>query len=301
LDEDEKYHSIFSSPKNQDRTFEGGLRTQGKYKKSSTNLPLVSIITVVFNGELHLEQAIFSVLEQTYSNVEYIIIDGGSNDDTLKIIKKHIHSIDYSVSEKDSGIYDAMNKGIHLASGDIIGLLNCDDWLYPNALAETVTLLTGKNDSYTYGKVTVTNEQGKPIGELHPLPSKNFDKRIYKEMPCPHLSVFIKRVAYKKLGLFNLSYSLSADYDLLLRLHRNNFKGVENCNSVGAFRMGGKSGGVETFRQSRLIAMAHGLSSHKANIGYCISVVKIYAVKIIPKFLYRFVKKFTNSKMKPLT
>ena len=95
---------------------------------------LISVITVVFNGEEHLQQTIDSISNQTYKNIEYIIIDGGSTDGTLDIIKKNEHIIDLYVSEKDDGLYDAMNKGISMAIVEIIGMINSDDWYEPNTL-----------------------------------------------------------------------------------------------------------------------------------------------------------------------
>ena len=96
--------------------------------KNDIQHPLVSIITVVLNGESHLEHTINSVLCQTYENLEYIIIDGGSSDGTQDIIRKYQDKIDYWISESDDGIYDAMNKGILQAKGELIGILNSDDW-----------------------------------------------------------------------------------------------------------------------------------------------------------------------------
>src|SRR5690349_11081866 len=113
--------------------------------------PLVSIITIVYNGEKHLEQTIQSVLSQTYSNIEYIIIDGGSVDNSISIIKKYNNRLAYWISEKDSGISDAFNKGIAKARGEIIGLINADDW-YETDAVEKVVALIGNHD-VAYGNV----------------------------------------------------------------------------------------------------------------------------------------------------
>ena len=119
-----------SSPK-----IEGGLRTQGLYKQDKLELPLISVITVVYNGEKYLEQTIQSVINQSYDNVEYIIVDGGSTDSTLEIIQKYNDVIDYWVSASDKGIYDAMNKGTTLALGRYTLHINADDLLFqPNSL-----------------------------------------------------------------------------------------------------------------------------------------------------------------------
>ena len=121
---------------NRERKGEGGLRTKGYFKKSYDDKPMISIITVVFNGEKYLEQTIQSVINQTYDNVEYILIDGGSTDGTVDIIKKYGVQIDYWISESDSGIYDAWNKGLSLATGDIIGFCNADDFYEQTTLVK---------------------------------------------------------------------------------------------------------------------------------------------------------------------
>ncbi|MCB0383237.1 MAG: glycosyltransferase, partial [Psychroserpens sp.] len=109
-----------------------------------TKEPLISIITVVFNGEKYLQQTIDSVTNQTYKNIEYIIIDGGSTDETLNIIKANESHIDFWISERDNGLYDAMNKGISKAKGELIGMINSDDWYELNAV-ETVVNTYLKN------------------------------------------------------------------------------------------------------------------------------------------------------------
>ena len=124
----DKFETTLFLPESENKKWEGGLRTQCYFKNSLENKPLVTIITVVFNGEAYLEETIQSVINQTYDNVEYIIIDGGSTDGTLDIIKKYENQIDYWISEKDHGIYDAFNKGISLAQGTLVGIQNADDY-----------------------------------------------------------------------------------------------------------------------------------------------------------------------------
>ena len=120
------------------------------------NNPLVSIITVVYNGEKHIEQTINSVLNQTYSNIEYIIIDGDSTDNTLNIIKKYEDKIAHFISEKDSGIYNAMNKGLALTKGEIISILNADDYYFENTLQQVVDIFSTSQSDIVYGNMAVS-------------------------------------------------------------------------------------------------------------------------------------------------
>ena len=112
----------------------GGRWTKGFFKKNEKIKPLITIITVTLNSQKHLEETLISIFNQNYKNFELIIIDGKSNDKTLSIIKKYEHKIDYWMSEKDKGIYDAFNKGMNLARGQYIGIVNSDDLLNKNAL-----------------------------------------------------------------------------------------------------------------------------------------------------------------------
>ena len=117
-----------------DVKIDGGLRKKNHFKKSTEDKPLITIVTAVFNNEKFLEESILSLHNQTCNNYEHIIIDGGSSDGTLDIIKKYEHKIDYWCTQKDNGIYDAFNKGMQLAKGDYIGFLNSDDKYTENAL-----------------------------------------------------------------------------------------------------------------------------------------------------------------------
>ena len=196
----------------------GGLRSKGKYKFSNAEFPLVSIITVVFNGEKHLEQTILSLINQTYSNIEYIIIDAGSTDGTLEIIKKHEENIDYWVSEPDNGIYDAMNKGIALSKGELIGILNSDDWYEEYTIIEIVNKF--KN-----------NPEIDIFHGLHKLWNKNgllgiighTDLYLQYGM-ISHPTCFVKKEVYENYGGFDSIYKISADYELMLRFKSKSLK-----------------------------------------------------------------------------
>jgi glycosyltransferase involved in cell wall biosynthesis len=146
-------------PKGEGRIGEGGLRTRGLFKNPQRNKPIISIVTVVYNGDKFLEETIQSVLSQTYDNVEYIIIDGGSNDGTLDIIKKYEHAIDYWVSEKDNGMYSALSKGLSMVTGDIVGYLNAGDLLFRAALEVVEDVMSKNHLQWLTGYRSVCNEK----------------------------------------------------------------------------------------------------------------------------------------------
>ena len=151
-----KYETLNFYPlsPNKKRYSEGGLRINSEFKKSLPNKPLITIITVVLNGEKYLQETIDSIKNQTYKNYEFIVIDGGSTDKTLEIIKNNSNLIDYWVSEKDEGLYDAFNKGLNLARGDYIGIINSDD-TYENDALHILTKYIAKNTNidFIFGSV----------------------------------------------------------------------------------------------------------------------------------------------------
>lgn len=212
---EDKFKNILFLPPKEGRKGEGGLRTKGYFKKSYKNKPLVSIITAVFNGEKYIEQTIRSVLKQTYDNIEYIIIDGGSSDQTLEIIKNNECYLDYWVSESDEGISDAFNKGVKTSTGDIICILNADDWYEPNSIQMVVENFY--NADILYGEMNLWRD-----GQRLSTPTPDHTKLI-DDMTLRHPSTFLKRHVYTSIGLFNPSYKLAMDYELLLRAYDNGF------------------------------------------------------------------------------
>ena len=179
----------------------------------------ISIITPCFNSESTIEDTIQSVLNQDYPFVEYIIIDGKSTDNTLEIIEKYKINISKVVSEKDNGIYDAMNKGIKLATGEIIGILNSDDFYVDSKVLSTVAnTFSNSHCDATYSDLQYVskNDTTKLI--------RNWISGDYKRskfkwgwMP-PHPTFFLKKELYLKNGVYNDELSLSADYELMLRM-----------------------------------------------------------------------------------
>lgn len=206
-------------PVDQRRKGEGGLRTRGVYKHSLPDKPLITVITVVFNGAATIEGTIQSVINQSYNNVEYIIVDGGSNDGTAEILKRHEHAIDYWVSEKDNGIYDAMNKGIALASGSYIGMLNADD------------LLAGQAVLQDYADKFRAMDVDAIFSGLNIVSQMNTNKILRKYrvnrlvawllrigvMPA-HPTFYCKRSCLERAGPYNTGYRIAADFEMLVRL-----------------------------------------------------------------------------------
>ena len=178
----------------------------------------VSIITVVKNNEDKIEKCINSVINQSYKNIEYIIIDGNSSDNTKSIIQKYKNQIDILLSEKDNGIWDAMNKGINLATGDIIGFLNSDDVYYPNALQTVVDYFKNKQIDFLFGTV-------KKYKLMHKYNPKII-KWSFGFYTSHSIGFFIKLKKHKEIGIYNSKF-LSADLDFFYKMIVNyKLKGV---------------------------------------------------------------------------
>ena len=181
-------------------------------KSSFEKKPLISIITTVRNGEKSIEKTIKSVINQSYKNIEYIIIDGDSKDNTNKIIRKYKKKIKYLVSKKDKGIYDGFNKGYKIAKGDFIGIINSDD-VYKKKAIETVVSYINKNKDidFIFGSVK------KHYGLLYGYNAKKI-QWSWNFYPAHSVGFFIKRKSANKIGKYNLKYKYCSDYDFLYRM-----------------------------------------------------------------------------------
>jgi glycosyltransferase involved in cell wall biosynthesis len=223
--------------KNSNRVFEGGKRFNKEYIKTN-NDPLISIITVVKNKSKYIQETINSIKNQKYKNIEYIIIDGVSEDGSIEIIKKNIDSIDYFVCEPDLGNYDAINKGISLSTGELIGIVNADDVLLPDA---TLILLEyyKKYPKIDFFFGSVKKHWG-TISGYYPRKIK-YSWFFYTSHST---GFFLKRDAAEKNGKYSLKYKYSSDFDYFYRLIiHNKFKGVATKKDevFGIFRPGGIS------------------------------------------------------------
>ncbi len=181
----------------------------------------ISLITVTRNAQKTIGRCIQSVITQSYNNIEYIIIDGASTDDTLQIINQYKQHIDLFISEYDEGIYDAMNKGIKLATGNIIGILNSDDFFaYKETLADIATTFINENTDVLYGNLNYINLNG---GIVRKWRSGAYTHGMFNKgwMP-PHPTFYCKRLLFERWGKYDLQYGTAADYELMLRfIHLN--------------------------------------------------------------------------------
>ncbi len=244
-----------------------------------TDLPLISVITVVFNGEKYLEQTIQSVINQTYPNVEYIIIDGGSTDGTLDIIRKYEHAIDYWVSEKDRGIYDAMNKGVRLSSGEWIGILGSDDFYEPNSLNDFMINSKDVDAMIVYGnsKVFKNNKL------LYVRETNANIQKIKKDFIFFHPDSLVNRKVYKEIGLYDYTFKIAGDYDFFLRVYSKKFEFKKINSIVLNYRIGGASYDYKKVLQEHLVIN----KTHKIGVRFLINIYIKYMKSYI-KMKFKF-------------
>lgn len=217
---------------------QGGLRTRGYIKRKWMNkearellelpsilnnkkiLPLVTIITVVFNGEEFIQETIDSVLSQDYPNIEYIIVDGYSNDGTLDILRKHSEVIDLWVSEPDDSMYEALNRGIQLASGDIIASLNSDDIYASDHVVSAMVAEFTDDISGVYGNIINRYEGSDRDDRYVRIFQVSFKDLLLSRHSTflPQPTLFLRKKVYEEIGLFDTSYKYASDYDYILRI-----------------------------------------------------------------------------------
>jgi glycosyltransferase involved in cell wall biosynthesis len=219
---------------------EGEQRTEGVFNKMSG--PLVSIITVVYNGANTIEKTILSIIQQTYKNIEYIIIDGNSKDSTLEIIKKYDSKISYWKSEPDKGLYDAMNKGIAASTGDYVWFINSGDLIDANDTLEKVVNQNSGADVF-YSDTYVINENGEKIGLLSDLTHNNAPlsltwKDMQRGMVVCHQSFIVKKSI---APLFDTKYRYSADIDWIIKCLKKAKAIVHSKTILSDFLVGGIS------------------------------------------------------------
>ena len=255
---------------------EGGKRLRGNLNLvSKPDMPLVSIITVVYNGEKYLEQTIESVIHQSYRNIEYLIIDGGSTDGTLDIIRKYEAWVDYWISESDNGISDAMNKGIAASTGEIIGLLHADDWYSTDQIERGVNALIRSKADFVFGDLHFHDASGRFQHRINGDP--DYANEIHKRMPelC-HPTVLVKREAYEKFGVFDTDFRIAMDYEWFLRVHMQGGRGGYVKGLLGHMRLGGISDTsyIRELKEVRNIAVTYGQPRWAAGLRFWYRIIR---------------------------
>jgi len=244
------------------------------------SLSKVSIVTVVWNDAKGLEKTIQSVINQTYENIEFIIIDGGSTDGTLDIIKKYEDRIDYWVSEKDKGIYDAMNKGIDLVSGEWINFMNAGDGFYDEKVFINIFKLNiDKNTKCIYGDVLINYGNFEVIKK-----AKNINE-LNKGMQFSHQSLFVKS-DYHKANKFDLSYISAGDFNFIFNAYISNVQFFYTSLIISKVSNGGVSDikRINSIQETKKIVLSRSNTLHNRFYFYILSI-KVFMINIIKKIL----------------
>jgi len=238
-------------------------------------MPKVSVITVVYNAVDTIENTIQSVIEQTYPNIEYIIIDGGSTDGTLEVIARYKEHIDQVISGPDKGIADAFNKGIALATGEWIGMINSDDWYAYNAVERLMMNITA-NDVICCGDLTLIGENDYAECKKSKVSWLNFGMYIM------HPTCFIRREVYRKVGFYDTTLKIAVDFDMFLRIKSAGYK-IKYIKEMLAFmRTGGASSDVVKMHLEELTVMRRYLR----NLAYLASASFNYLNRLRWRFFY---------------
>lgn len=215
----------------------------------SVNEPLVTVIIAVFNGEKYIADAINSVANQTYTNIELIVIDGGSKDSTIDILRTHAEHIVYWVSEPDSGIYDAWNKGLAVANGEWIAFLGSDDLYYPTAIkdyVEYIALHKSEDLDFVSSRIELVSSDLQPTKVV----GERWTWDIFrKNMSVAHPGALHSRKFFSKYGVFDSRYRMAGDYEVLLRAREGLAAGFLDKITV-MMRVGGASTDLAVFKEN---------------------------------------------------
>lgn len=243
----------------------------------------VSIVTVVYNGEQYIEDCIQSVLAQNYPDIEYVVIDGGSKDSTVEKISKYADQIAHFVSEPDKGIYDAMNKGIRAATGDIVGILNADDFYSSHdAIAKVVETFLEKGVEATFADVRFIKENDKNKTIRYYSSAKWYPEKFARGYMPAHPTFFTYRKYFASYGLYRTDMRIAADYELLIRFL---YKEKLTYAYINACLITMRLGGISTNGLKSLL-----LLNKEILQGCQINEVKTNYLKIYSKYFSKIIE-----------
>ena len=243
----------------------------------------ISVITVSLNSVNTIGATIQSVINQNYNNLEYIVIDGGSTDGTVDIIKKYQDKINYWVSEKDQGISDAFNKGIRHSTGELICIINSDDILFPNVLNIIAEQIKEDTD-IIYGNLALYRKELK-IEKIH-LSRDNLDFSKGNFYGLTHPATLIRKRTYEQYGLYDVALKFVMDKELFLRMYNNSAKFQRINLTIARYATGGASGSQNYHKvaiESRKVSVKYGMPSMRATSKMIRNISQIYCVEIIQK------------------
>jgi len=240
----------------------------------SDDKPLLTIITEVRNGVDHIQQTINSVIHQDYENIEYIIVDGVSTDGTLDIIERNKEKISLIISEHDEGIYDAMNKGIRQAKGDLIGIIASNDWYNQNIFGEIINLHKLNKNAIIYGIAKLYDKE--VFKAATAMSAESLDITMF-----PHATAFVPREVYEQYGMYDTSYKIAADYDAMIRFHRAGVPFVFCDKVISNVRLGGVS-------STSLVGLEH--ENIKLKYGFITLLEENIIRKVLKKMFNNFVQ-----------
>ena len=243
----------------------------------------ISVITISFNSAATIRETIESVLGQNYPALEYIIMDGGSTDGTMDIVREYGDRIAVAVSEKDHGISDAFNKGIRAATGEIVGIINSDDLLYPGALQAVSDAFEANPEADIAHGDMLRFQDGDTKGRLvRPDPDVS---KLKSSFLLNHPSVYVRRTAYERWGTFNCDYKNAMDYELLSRMYFAGAKFVYVPKVLSCFRMGGVSESADkrTRQEHKRVARRNGTSAFRAWWTEASTAARLRAIRLAKK------------------
>ncbi len=247
----------------------------------------ITIITVCYNSISHVEDAINSVASQDYNDIEHIVIDGNSDDGTQKVLEKNCNNLAHWISEEDKGIYDAMNKGIKKATGDVVGILNSDDFYYDNqVISKVADAFKDEGIDAVFGDLIFVDPQNINKTVRTYSSEKWHPSKFAKGYMPAHPTFFVKKEFYEKHGLFETDYSIAADYEMLIRLlyvHKLNYRYLP----MKMVKM--RKGGVSSNGIKSNIILNNEIIRACRKHG-----IKTSAIKIYPKYFRKIFELFNH-------